>query len=569
MAAFRGPPGTPVLPPWAASSAKVDEERLLEPSEPLTSLLGSVDVLMIGYFTQLLELKDVKSCPGAIVYWDQGHEHIFGDPTANADWDRVFHVSMHLPIALLSVSDIVRDILAHHFARVAPVVPNAIDSEVYHPGPAPLFHPHRATPRFPVDPHGPRRVLIVGNPGLRLKNFDTAMAVLERVHLWLLDDARKQGLHTPQEAAAASVATLKLSPTSTPSPQEVESTTKDVRVPSPMGLSVTWICQMRPGALPSTFPVRLVVNPPQESLPGLYREGYDCLLFCSAYEAWGMPVLEAMASGVPVVTSRCHGVDMFASHRYNCLTADPFDVDSLARCVFAMLTRPSLQSTFCRRARDVASKRSWDATMSTLETALYQIDRTIGRGGASGGLVSDRPDAASAHSEFVPVSAAPTGGPGAGSQSEAAERAKLASKILASVEATAPASSTGSSPPSTAVSPRVAASDAGAVSVIVPSSYSPVTSSKCAVLDSALETVLQRVHATIDSDTYPQVAAALASRGSLSTEPSLPAELFSTTPLPSSSGASPAAAVSMWPLPVIPTSRVPSSGGYLGMTAWS
>ena len=60
----------------------------------------------------------------------------------------------------------------------------------------------------------------------------------------------------------------------------------------------------------------------QDDLPGLYR-GHDVFLFTSRYEAWGMPVLEAMASGVAVVSSKCLGVQSFAVHGVNALLADP------------------------------------------------------------------------------------------------------------------------------------------------------------------------------------------------------------------------------------------------------
>ena len=59
----------------------------------------------------------------------------------------------------------------------------------------------------------------------------------------------------------------------------------------------------------------------QEDLPALYR-GHDVFLFTSRYEAWGMPVLEAMASGLAVVATRCLGVDSFSHHLVNCLLAD-------------------------------------------------------------------------------------------------------------------------------------------------------------------------------------------------------------------------------------------------------
>lgn len=60
----------------------------------------------------------------------------------------------------------------------------------------------------------------------------------------------------------------------------------------------------------------------QDVLPALYR-GHDALLFTSRYEAWGMPVLEGMASGLPVVATSCLGVQTFAQHGVNALLADP------------------------------------------------------------------------------------------------------------------------------------------------------------------------------------------------------------------------------------------------------
>jgi glycosyltransferase involved in cell wall biosynthesis len=59
----------------------------------------------------------------------------------------------------------------------------------------------------------------------------------------------------------------------------------------------------------------------QDDVPLLYR-GHAAFLFTSRYEAWGLPVMEAMASGLPVVATRCLGLAAFAEHGYNCLLAD-------------------------------------------------------------------------------------------------------------------------------------------------------------------------------------------------------------------------------------------------------
>ncbi len=60
----------------------------------------------------------------------------------------------------------------------------------------------------------------------------------------------------------------------------------------------------------------------QDILPELYC-GHDAFLFSSRYEAWGMPVLEAMAAGLPVVATACLGLDTFARHGMNALLAAP------------------------------------------------------------------------------------------------------------------------------------------------------------------------------------------------------------------------------------------------------
>ena len=71
-AAFRGPHGSAVLPPWA-SGVVVAEQVLIGPAETYEQFLrrmrGSFDVVMVGYFTQLAEL-DVYW--GPLLYWEQG-----------------------------------------------------------------------------------------------------------------------------------------------------------------------------------------------------------------------------------------------------------------------------------------------------------------------------------------------------------------------------------------------------------------------------------------------------------------------------------------------------------------
>lgn len=90
-------------------------------------------------------------------------------------------------------------------------------------------------------------------------------------------------------------------------------------------LTVTWICQQQPSStLLQQCPgivFNLHVNPAQDLLPQLFR-GHDALLFTSRYEAWGLPVLEGMASGLAVVTTDCLGVRDFVVDGVNAMMAN-------------------------------------------------------------------------------------------------------------------------------------------------------------------------------------------------------------------------------------------------------
>ena len=110
----------------------------------------------------------------------------------------------------------------------------------------------------------------------------------------------------------------------------------------------------------------------QESIPALYR-GHACFLFTSKYEAWGMPVLEAMASGLPVVATDTAGVACFGTHGHDCLLAPPGDAAGLARAVLGVLERPQLAARLAEAARQTALGYNQDQVADQLERVLYSL----------------------------------------------------------------------------------------------------------------------------------------------------------------------------------------------------
>ncbi len=75
----------------------------------------------------------------AVVYFEQGHESLFGDPQARltpaaAAADAVFHAVMGLPVVLATVSEHARSALADGFGRGrALIVPCGVDSAAFRP----------------------------------------------------------------------------------------------------------------------------------------------------------------------------------------------------------------------------------------------------------------------------------------------------------------------------------------------------------------------------------------------------------------------------------------------------
>jgi glycosyltransferase involved in cell wall biosynthesis len=102
--------------------------------------------------------------------------------------------------------------------------------------------------------------------------------------------------------------------------------------------------------------VRCIGYVPDERLPALYS-GAVALVYPSLYEGFGLPPLEAMACGTPVVTSRTTSLPEVVAART--VLVDPEDVESIACGILQILDSADLRETLRKNGIERAKEFSW------------------------------------------------------------------------------------------------------------------------------------------------------------------------------------------------------------------
>jgi Glycosyl transferases group 1 len=116
--------------------------------------------------------------------------------------------------------------------------------------------------------------------------------------------------------------------------------------------------------------VRVTGFVPEDDLARLYA---GCAVFCfpSLYEGFGLPVLEAMAAGAPVVTSKTSSLPEVGGDAV--VYVQPEDERSIASAMERLLRSPEERARLGARARQRATEFSWGrvarAVLGELERA--------------------------------------------------------------------------------------------------------------------------------------------------------------------------------------------------------
>lgn len=281
------------------------------------------DVVIVYSMLELLRVIRVHSKGKAILHMCQGLEH-FHYPQQGQDrtFLDMFDILYALPVGRIVVSPNLYQFFAERYRQQSFYIPNSIDSRAFQ------------RPKAKRSPDlADIKVLLVGKPTDKNKNAEAVLSALgdlaQRHPDWRLHFVIASGVwvDTPQ--------------------------------------------------LPPNTPYKFTLHRglSASALRDVYYE-CDMLVNASLYEGFGLPSIEAMACGLPVVQGDNHGLDGIARDGENCLMVVPTDVAAIARSIERIVTDAQLRDRLVTGGYDTAAGFSLPAQFDAF---LGEFGRLLGQ----------------------------------------------------------------------------------------------------------------------------------------------------------------------------------------------
>jgi glycosyltransferase involved in cell wall biosynthesis len=105
----------------------------------------------------------------------------------------------------------------------------------------------------------------------------------------------------------------------------------------------------------------------------LYEEA-DVFVYPSLYEGFGLPVLEAMACGCPIIASNITALPEVVGDAG--LLVDPYDVEALAKAMLTVLNDDDLKREMSKKSIAQARRFSWENTCSAYISLFDDLANT-------------------------------------------------------------------------------------------------------------------------------------------------------------------------------------------------
>ena len=113
---------------------------------------------------------------------------------------------------------------------------------------------------------------------------------------------------------------------------------------------------------------------PDQLLPALYS-GAKAFVYPSLYEGFGLPPLEAMACGTPVIVSNTTSLPEVVGNAG--LRVDPLNVEQIADAIQRLVTNNNLHQSLQKKGLERAKLFSWDKTAASTWNVLREVAENL------------------------------------------------------------------------------------------------------------------------------------------------------------------------------------------------
>jgi len=113
-----------------------------------------------------------------------------------------------------------------------------------------------------------------------------------------------------------------------------------------------------------------------------------CVVYPSFYEGFGLPPLEAMACGAPVITSCTSSIPEVVGDA--AMLINPFDVSQIAEAIYTVLSQPAVADALRKKGRTQVQQFNWYRVARNTLAVYYEVAGIVGNNNIKGREISEK-----------------------------------------------------------------------------------------------------------------------------------------------------------------------------------